>query len=122
MSSQSPKQASALDPQLVVYKAFWKAVDLLAVPQALIPVITGVSQPTLSRLKKHTREGVLREIHPKSYESILLVLRLFRSLDALWGGNTAHCREWLHTYNDYFLAVPLERIQTLEGLVSVVSY
>ncbi len=65
-----------------------------------------------------------RGVDPSSKEGelALMFLRLFRSLDALVGGDDAKSREWLHAMNDHVSGVPAERIRTVEGLVDVVQY
>jgi hypothetical protein len=52
----------------------------------------------------------------------LLFLRLFRSLDAIVGGNDVKAREWFTAPNRHVGGVPAERIRTTEGLVNVVQY
>jgi len=52
----------------------------------------------------------------------LLFVRLFRSLDALVGGNEVQARAWLHEANEHVGGVPAERIRQVEGLVDVVQY
>ena len=52
----------------------------------------------------------------------LLFLRIYRSLDALVGGDDARAREWLAAPNDHVGGVPVERMMTVEGLVDVVQY
>jgi len=51
-----------------------------------------------------------------------LFLRLFRSLDALMGGDEAKARAWFKAENAHVGGVPAERIRTVEGLVDVVQY
>ena len=52
----------------------------------------------------------------------LLFLRLYRSLDALVGGDDARARAWLSAPNGHLGGVPAERMMTVEGLVDVVQY
>jgi hypothetical protein len=47
---------------------------------------------------------------------------LYRSLDALVGGDDAKARAWLNSENAHLAGVPAERIRTVEGLVDVVQY
>jgi hypothetical protein len=65
-----------------------------------------------------------RRIDPKSKEGelALLSLRLFRSLNALVGGDDAQARSWLHAENTHLNGVPAERIRRVEGLVDVIQY
>jgi hypothetical protein len=47
---------------------------------------------------------------------------MFRSLDALLGGEAEQARAWLRAANDHLSAVPLECIQSVAGLVRVDEY
>ena len=72
----------------------------------------------MSRLKSG------RELDParKEGELALLFLRLYRSLDALVGGDDTRARDWLHARNDHLRGIPAERINSVEGLIDVVQY
>ena len=72
----------------------------------------------MSRLQ-HDR-GLYAET--KEGELALLFLRLYRSLDALVGGDDEKARLWLHADNQHVGGTPSERIRTVEGLVDVVQY
>ena len=65
-----------------------------------------------------------RTIDPegKEGELALLFVRLYRSLDALVGGDEAQARAWLHAHNTHVAGVPAERITSVAGLVDVVQY
>jgi len=65
-----------------------------------------------------------RGLDPESKEGelALLFLRLYRSLDALVGGDDGKARLWLSAENSHVKGVPGERIKTVEGLVDVVQY
>lgn len=80
--------------------------------------VLGASEASVSRL------SATRTIDPagKEGELALLLLRLFRSLDALVGGEESKAREWLHAHNAHLGGVPAERIHHVEGLVDVVQY
>jgi hypothetical protein len=58
----------------------------------------------------------------KSFELAVLFVRLFRSLDAIVGGDDAAARGWLVSSNVALGGVPVEMIQTLSGLVNVIGY
>src|SRR5688572_18939793 len=80
--------------------------------------IIGTSEASVSRL----RGGRGLDPERKEGELALLFLRLYRSLDALVGGNDAKAREWLRAHNDHVGGVPADRIRTVEGLIDVVQY
>jgi hypothetical protein len=52
----------------------------------------------------------------------LLFVRLFRSLDAVVGGDEAQARAWFRASNHHLGGIPAERVQSVEGLVDVVNY
>ena len=58
----------------------------------------------------------------KEGELALLLVRLYRSLDALTGGDEAKNREWLHAENHHLGGKPSELIRSIQGLVHVVEY
>ena len=52
----------------------------------------------------------------------MLFVRMFRSVDALVGGDVEAARQWLHAENVHLEGVPARLIQTVTGLVDVVEY
>lgn len=83
-----------------------------------LAAVLGTSEASISRLQ--TSRGLAPE--SKEGELALLFLRVYRSLDALVGGDDSKAREWLHAENDHLRGVPAERMRTVEGLVDVVQY
>jgi hypothetical protein len=110
--------APGAEPQLVLAKATLAAARRLELRNKQLAEIIGTSEAFVSRLK--TGRGV----DPERTEGqlALLFLRLYRSLDALTGGDDAKSREWLHAHNEHVRGIPAERIRTVEGLVDVVQY
>jgi len=51
-----------------------------------------------------------------------LLIRLYRSLDALVGNDEKRRLDWLNAYNRAFNGVPKDMVQTAQGLVLVVAY
>lgn len=80
--------------------------------------IIGTSEASVSRL----RGGRGLDPERKEGELALLFLRLYRSLDALVGGDDVKARDWLRAANDHIGGIPADRIRTVEGLVDVVQY
>ena len=103
----------------VVSQALLRAAGELAVPVAALARIIGSSEASLSRVRNSTRQIA---VESKEGELGLLFLRVFRSLDALVGGNQEQARAWLHAQNDHLGGVPLERMQKVQGLVDVAEY
>ncbi len=102
----------------VLTRAVLKAARLLDINSRELSEIIGSSEASVSRL----RTGRLLAPSTKDGELALLFLRLYRSLDALVGGDDANAREWLNNENTHIGGIPAERIRTVEGLVDVVQY
>ena len=109
---------AAPQPAPVLAKAALAAAKRLELRNKQLAEIIGTSEAFVSRLKTG------RSLDPQRTEGqlALLFLRLYRSLDALVGGDDAKARAWLHTENDHVRGIPAERIRTVEGLVDVVQY
>lgn len=106
------------EPGAVLAKAAIAAASRLGIRNRQLGEIIGSSEASVSRFKTG------RPLDPagKEGELALLFLRLYRSLDALVGGDDAKARDWLHSQNDHIGGVPAERIRTVEGLVDVIQY
>ena len=113
-----PLSATAPDPDTVLTKAALSAAVHLGVRNRALAQIIGTSEASISRL------GAARSIASQSKEGelTLLFLRMFRSLDALVGGDQAKARAWFESDNTHLGGIPAERVRTVEGLVDVVQY
>ena len=102
----------------VLATAVLRAAAELDLSQRALSAILGVSEASVSRLARG------RAIDPdaKEGELALLFVRVFRSLDALLGGDAVKCRAWLHADNSDLRGVPADRIRTVEGLLHVAEY
>lgn len=111
--------AARADARAVLTKALLRAAALLDLAPAALARILGISAASVSRLANGTRS-----IAPDSKEGelALLLVRVYRSLDALVGGDDAQRRAWIHSANRALNGKPSELIRTAEGLVAVVSY
>ena len=118
MTSSVQLAGSAPDAALVLTKAVRSAAARLGLTNRRLARVLGTSEASVSRLSAG------RTIDPgtKEGELALLFLRLFRSLDALVGGDEPRARAWLEADNTHLAGVPAERIETVEGLVDVVQY
>jgi hypothetical protein len=103
----------------VVTKAVIAAADHLGLNAARLADVLGVSAPTVSRMK---RQDFVLEQGSKSFELAVLLIRVFRSLDAIVGGDEAVARTWLRNHNDALMAVPAEKITQITGLLDVLAY
>jgi len=118
MMTHPAPHALASPEAVVLAKAVISAAGRLGLRNRHLGEIIGVSEASISRL------SVRRSLDParKEGELALMFLRLYRSLDALVGGDDTKARSWLHAENDHLSGVPAERIRTVEGLVDVVQY
>jgi hypothetical protein len=109
---------AAPDPSEVLTKAVLSAAQRLGLRSRDLAAILGSSEASVSRLQR----GRTIEPETKEGELALLLLRLYRSLDALVGGDDAQARAWLHAENRHLAGVPAQSIATVQGLVDVVQY
>jgi len=103
----------------VLSRALLRAAELLGLPRAALARVLGVSEAGVSRLASGARQ-----IDPDSKEGelALLLVRLYRSLDALVGNDAGQRRDWLVSYNRGVNGKPVELIERAEGLAGVVAY
>jgi hypothetical protein len=113
-----PAPLAAPDPAAVLTKAVLNAARMLGLRNRELAAVLGSSEASISRLQSNR----LIEPETKEGELALLLLRLFRSLDALVGGEEAKARAWLHAENTHLAGIPAKRIRRVEGLVDVVQY
>ena len=108
----------APDPDVVLAKAVASAAGRLGLTNRELADVLGTSEASVSRI------GRGRGLREGSAEADLgaLFVRLFRSLDALVGGDEAKARAWFTAHNDHLGAAPADRVRTVEGLVDVVQY
>jgi len=103
----------------VLTKATLRAADRLGLSGRQLADIVGVSEATVSRWK---RGESLLEPGSKPFELAALLVRTFRSLDAITGGDEAVARRWLAAPNTALAARPVERMAQVQGLVDVTTY
>jgi len=111
--------APAPDRNAVLTKAMLRAAERLGLSGRQLAEIVGVSEATVSRLKRG--EATL-EAGSKPFELAALLVRAFRSLDAITGGDEAVARVWMTAANSALAARPIERMATVQGLVDVTTY
>jgi Protein of unknown function (DUF2384) len=103
----------------VLTKAALRAAVKLDLNQGALAHILGLSEASVSRMK--TGDYVL-QAGSKAFELGVLFVRLFRSLDAIVGGDEAVARAWLASPNLVLGATPAEKIRTVAGLTDVIAY
>lgn len=111
--------AARPDQGAVLTKAVVRAAERLGLSARVLAGVLGLSEATVSRMK---RGGFTLEQDTKAFELAVLFVRLFRSLDAIVGGDGAVARAWLANPNTALGARAVEKIQTVSGLVDVIAY
>lgn len=103
----------------VLSKALVRAARQLGLNNAQLAQIVGVSESSVHRLATGQRT-----IDPASKEGELaaLLLRLYRSLDAIVGSDPYLRQRWLNSHNYALNGSPVELIGTTAGLVHAVAY
>jgi transcriptional regulator with XRE-family HTH domain len=119
--NSSPALASATQDveDAVVSKALVRTMTVLELTQRELAGIIGVHESTVSRLVAGSKTLT---VSSKAGELALLLIRVYRSLDTLVGGDRAKAVAWLRAPNAAVGGAPKERLQTVEGLASVASY
>lgn len=107
------------DPAAVLTKAVLRAAGYLGLTSAALARVLGVSEASVSRLASGARR---MDPASKEGELALLVVRVYRSLDALVGNDAAQRKAWMESANRALNARPIDLIQRAEGLAAVVSY
>jgi hypothetical protein len=119
MAKALPSARPSPDRAAVVTKALLRAADRLELTNKVLAAIIGVSEATVSRMRsgKHQLQQ-----NQKSFELAVLFVRLYRSLDAIVGGDDAVAGTWLRSRNAILGGEPLGAIQTVPGLIDVIQY
>ena len=107
-------ESRQIDRAEVLKKGFLNAGKELGLSQAELGEVIGKDRSTLAR-------GRL-EPESKAGELALLLVRCYRSLFALVGGDAEHMRHWMHTANFHTGGIPAQQVKTVQGLSAVVQY
>ncbi|ARP99367.1 MbcA/ParS/Xre antitoxin family protein [Pseudorhodoplanes sinuspersici] len=118
MRTKSAPQ-SAPDEATVVTKAALRAADRLGIRNTVLARIVGVSEPTVSRMR---RGDYLLTRDQKPFELAVLFIRLYRSLDAIVDGDDTVAQSWMQNENAALNGRPLTLIQSVAGLINVIQY
>lgn len=113
LAGRRPEQGAVLT------KAVINASERLDLQAKVLSTVLGLSEASISRMK---HGDYTLEPSTKPFELGVLFIRLFRSLDAIVGGDTNVARAWLRNANTVFGASPIEKIQTIAGLMDVIAY
>jgi len=102
-----------------VTKALLRAADRLGLSNKIVAGILGLSEATVSRM---ANGAYTLPTEGKPFELSVLFVRLYRSLDAITGGDDAVARAWLRNDNTALGAAPLKLVQSVPGLMNVIAY
>ena len=85
----------------------------------------GLTQAELGEVIGRGRTDISRgNVDPDSKpgELALLLIRCYRALYVLTGGDARAMKHWMHTPNHHTGGVPAEQIRSVQGLVGVLEY
>lgn len=119
MPPTKPRPAATVDHAAVLTKATLRAAIQLGLTNKLLATVIGVSEATVSRMRSG---DYLLQRGQKPFDLAVLFVRLYRSLDAIVGGDDAVAGSWLKNRNTVLDAEPLTLIQTVPGLMNVIQY
>lgn len=107
-------QAQQIDKAEVLAEALHNAGKALGMTQAELGQVIGKDRSAISRgrIEPDTKPG----------ELALLLIRSYRALYVLVGGNPEQMRHWMHTENLHTSGIPAEQIKTVQGLTRVLEY
>lgn len=105
--------------QRVLTQAVVNAAEIMGLRQTVLAKTIGVSESSVSRMK--SGDYLLNEKN-KEWELGALLVRLFRSLDAIVAGDERSLRSWLEGYNTALRDVPVNLLTRVSGLTKTVDY
>lgn len=111
--------ASPRMQQTVLTTATIRAADFLGLNSGDLARVLGLSPASVTRM----RQGSFQlDRASKAFELAQLLVRLFRSLDSIVGGDGDSLRSWMVSANAALGRRPIELIQTVRGLIATVDY
>jgi Protein of unknown function (DUF2384) len=111
------RQASV--ESVALTKATLRAAEKLGLKNRTLAIVIGVSEPTVSRMNRGT---YFLQPQEKSFELSALFVRLYRSLDAITGGDEKVARSWINNDNTALGDTPINLVQKVSGLIHVIQY
>ena len=103
----------------VLTKAVLKLASFYDFKGKELSEIIGISEAGATRLHNGTK---LISEQSKEGELALLLIRLYRSLNAIVGNDPEKAKAWLNIPNRYLAQEPMNYIKRVDGLVAVVNY
>jgi len=105
---------TAARPNEVLSRALVKAGRELGLTQADLGAVIGRDRTALSRSAV--------EPESKSGELALLLIRAYRALFVLVGGDPHQMKHWMSTPNRHVGGIPAQLVRSIQGLNRVVEY
>lgn len=102
---------------VVLTKAVLRAADHLHLSNAVLADVLGLSGPTITRMRRG--EYLL---NGKAFELAAIFVRIYRSLDAIAGGDAHVAARWLQAENTVLKDRPANLIRKVTGLFHVIHY
>ena len=115
----SPASTESMRAGQVLTKAVIKVADHLAIRNGELARTLGVSDATVTRMRRgdhHLQRGT------KPFEIGQILLRMFRSLDSITGGDDKSSSSWLQSENTALAGKPVVLMQSILGLTRIVDY
>ena len=119
LPASAPAADTASAASAVLTKATLRSAGLLGLSNSVLAKAVGLSEASISRMSSGAKAF---EVGSKPAELAALVVRVYRSLDALVGNSEEQRRLWMTSFNRALNDTPRDAIQTAEGLVRVVTY
>ena len=116
---QITSQPGNLSKSAVVGKSLMRAAAYLQISNRALARIIGLSESSITRVAQET---FALEPRSKPFELALLFVRLFRSLDAITGGDPVTARAWIRADNTALNGKPLDLMTHIPGLIDVIAY
>lgn len=112
--------ASSMERAAVLAGAVCEGAKRLCIGPAELGRIIGVSRPVAARILRG--EANLRP-GSKTWELAVFVVRVYRALFVLFGGDDHLAQGWLHAPNLAFAHErPIDVLQHIDGLIRVCAY
>lgn len=103
----------------VLSKATLNAADYLGLSHSELGQLLGISESSISQLVAFER---FIDPHGHEGELALMLVRIFRALDALVGGDADARITWMNAHNQAIGDMPKHSIQTRSGLEHTLTY
>lgn len=106
--------ALAVDKADVLGRSTYAAGEMLGLSRAEVGTIIGRNRSSIDRY------GI--DPQSKAGELALILIRVYRSLYALMGGDAVNMQHFMETNNRGTQGIPREQVHTVQGLMTVCEY